>query len=112
MADVRGPHQVLVNDVLAAINAATARAQGEEAAALQRAEERTESAGQARAPVLWRYASEGEETVEDRHRAEAEELTLLEHHTPITRHALHNFLTNSGTTSHRTSSPSIFGTTA
>ena len=42
MADTRGPHQVLVNNVLAAINAATARAQGEEATVLQRAEETTE----------------------------------------------------------------------
>ena len=51
MAGTGGPHQVLVNNVLAAINAATARAQGEEAAALQRAEEREEAASQAQTPV-------------------------------------------------------------
>ena len=39
VSDARGPHLVLINDVLTAINAATARAQGEEATALQRAEE-------------------------------------------------------------------------
>ena len=59
MADVRGAHQVLVNNVLAAINAATARAQGEEAAEFQRAEERTEGVGQARAPVEVRVRGRG-----------------------------------------------------
>ena len=51
VADLCGPHQVLVNDVLAAINAATACAQGEEAAVSQRAEERTEGTGEAGAAV-------------------------------------------------------------
>ena len=46
MVDVRGRRPVLVNDVLAAVNAATARTDGEEAAALQAAEEGTEDASE------------------------------------------------------------------
>ena len=60
---------------------------------------------------LWRYTSDDEESMEDRRHAEAEELALLEHHTPITRHALRGFLTNSGPMSHHGSSPSTSGTT-
>ena len=67
--------------------------------------------GQAKRGPLWRYASDAEETVEDRQRAEAEELVLLEHHTPIMRHVLHDFRKNSGPTSHHASSPSTSGTT-
>ena len=48
---IGGLHQVLVNDILTAINAATAHAQGEEAIALQRAEERVEGASEARPAV-------------------------------------------------------------
>ena len=42
MVNLRGRRPVLVNDVLAAVNAATARTQGEEAAAVQAAEEGAE----------------------------------------------------------------------
>ena len=42
MVDIRGLHPVIVNNVIAAINAATARTQSEEATALQAAEEGTE----------------------------------------------------------------------
>ena len=66
---------------------------------------------QARQGPLWRYALDDEETAEDRRHAEAEELTLLEHHTPIMRHVLHDFRKNSGPTSHHASSPSTSGTT-
>ena len=59
---------------------------------------------------LWRYALDGEETGEDRRPAEVEELTLLEHHTPITRCTRCDFLTNSGLTSCHDSSPSMSGT--
>src|ERR1700761_9532879 len=47
---------------------------------------------------LWRYTLDNEETVEDRRHAEAEGLTLLGHHTPVTWHALRDFLTSSGPT--------------
>ena len=60
---------------------------------------------------LWRHVLDDEETVEDRQRAEAEELALLGHHTPVTRHALHDFLMSSGPTFPRASSPSTSGTT-
>ena len=66
---------------------------------------------QARQGPLWRYALDDEETAEDRRHAEAKELALLEHHTPITRRALHDFRKNSGPTSHHASSPSTSGTT-
>ena len=71
-----------------------------------------ESRTRARREPLWRYASEGEETAEDKQRAEAEELALVEHHTPITRRALRAFLRNSGPTSPHATSPSTSGTTA
>ena len=61
---------------------------------------------------LWRYVLDGEVTAEDKRRAEAKELALLEHHTPVMRHALHDFLTSSGSMSHRDSSPSTSGTMA
>ena len=47
MVDAPGPHPVHVNDILAAINAATARADGQEATALQTAEEGTEGTSEA-----------------------------------------------------------------
>ena len=61
---------------------------------------------------LWRYTSDDEETVEDKRRAEEEALAQLGHHTPVTRHALCDFLTTSGPTFPRVTSPSTSGTTA
>ena len=74
-------------------------------------EQKEKRRGQAKRGLLWRYASDAEETAEDRQRAEVEELVLLEHHTPITRCALHAFLTSSGPMSLLDSSPSTSGTT-
>ena len=74
--------------------------------------QRTERKVRAKRGPLWRYALEGEETTEDRWRTEVEELAILEHHTPITRHALRDFLTSSGRMSNHASSPSTSGTMA
>ena len=59
VVDARGPRPIIVNDVLAAINAATARAQSEEAAALQRAEEETEGASKTGTAVEVRVGRRG-----------------------------------------------------
>ena len=59
VVDARGPRPVIVNDVLAAINAATARAQGEEAAALQGAEGEMEGASEAGTAVEVRVGRRG-----------------------------------------------------
>ena len=74
-------------------------------------EQKKERKQRGRRGPLWRYVLNGEETAEDRRRAEVEELVLLEHRTPITRRALHDFLTSSGSTSRHDSSPSMSGTT-
>ena len=59
---------------------------------------------------LWRYALSDEECVEDKQRAEVEELALLEHHTPVTRSLARSFLTGSGKTCHPGTSRSKSGT--
>ena len=51
MADTCGPHLVLINDVLTAINAATAQAQGEEAAVIQATKGRMEGESEEGATV-------------------------------------------------------------
>ena len=59
VAGTSGLHQVLVNDVLTAINAATAHAQGEEATALQAAEEGTEDTSEMGTAVEVRTGRQG-----------------------------------------------------
>ena len=61
---------------------------------------------------LWRYALPDEECMEDKQHAEVEELMLLEHHTPITRSLVRDFLMNSGRMCSPDTSPSKFGTMA
>ena len=58
---------------------------------------------------LWRYALDSEATAEDRRRAEEEELAQLGHNTPVTHHALCDFLTTSGPTSPHVTFPSTSG---
>ena len=69
-------------------------------------EPRKEQRTQARWGPLWKYMSDDEVTMEDKRHTEEEELTLLEHHTPIT---LHDFLTNSGPMSCRATYHSMSG---
>ena len=59
MVDLSGRRPVLVNDVLAAVNAATAHADGEETAALQAAKEGTEDASETGTAVEVRVGRRG-----------------------------------------------------
>ena len=68
VVNARGPCPVIVNNVLAAINAATARAQGEEAAVLQQAEEETEGASKAGTAVEVRVGRRGNRGGQAAHR--------------------------------------------
>ena len=108
VAGTCGPHPVLINNILAAINAATAHTQGEEP--LHFREPKKQQRDKAKRGPLWRYALEGEETAEDRRHAEEEELALLEHHTPIMWHTLHDFRMSSGPMFCPDTSPSTSGT--
>ena len=96
MVDVRR-HPVLINNVLAAINAATARAQYKETAAFQAAEARVEGESEEGTAVEvhpTRRGMYGGQAATQR--AKAEELALLTHHTPITCSLMHDYWMSSG----------------
>ena len=67
---------------------------------------------QAKRGPLWRCVLDNKGTMEDKCHAKEEALALLGHNIPVTCHALRDFLTTSGPTSHHDTSLSTSGTMA